>query len=418
MKHPASAYQQDFAPLLLKHLILECDIPQKELAGLVGAHLGRSISRATINLCVNRGVIPPSIPGFQGAVEQVLDALPPVRAWLLRQHKTCSDIWAQADDPRRMAYPVGVKARSGNRKTAAMQPGNPDQITCMEVVEMLDPKALKHFKLFRSPFMNDVQKAQDIYKDDDHRYIETAMIETARNSGFLAVVGEVGSGKSTMRKLVVEQLRREGDIQVVYPEIVDKERIGSASLLDAIIMDISSEKPRMKHEHKARQVKRLLQERSQQGTRCCLMIEEAHRLNVAAFKTLKQIYEMEDATGYRKLISVILIGQTELGDLLDERFHPEMREVIRRCQVARIAGMTNCRDYLEHKIKQVGGKLETIFDDDAMALLQKRLTVAGERGQSVSNAYPLTVNLYATRAMNAACELGDARVTAEVVETL
>lgn len=406
MTNASTAYQLNFSPLLLKQLMLECDIPQKSLAGLL------DVSRATINLCVNRGNIPPSIPGFKAKLEQALQNMAVVREWLAVKSIVISNIWAVGDEPLRNVCPAGHVRQ---KFTPAMQPGNPEKIECMEVVEMLDPRAMKHFRLFRSPFINDVQKAADIYKDDDHRYIEAAMMDSAMHSGFLAVVGEVGSGKSTMRKLVVEQLRREGDIQVVYPEILDKDRISSGSLCDAIVMDISSEKPKIKHEHKARQVKRLLLERSQQGTRCCLIIEEAHRLNVTAFKTLKQIYEMEDSTGYRKLISIILIGQTELGDLLDERFHPEMREVIRRCQVARIDGMTNCREYLEHKVRLVGGKVETIFDEEAMTLLQRRLTVAGDRGRSVSTAYPLTVNLYATRAMNLASELGEAKVTAEVV---
>ena len=408
MTHHTKVYDLEIEPIILKHLILECSILQKSIADQMG------VSRATINLCVNRGVIPPSIRGFKGTLQTVLSQNAEIMAWLTERKLKITDIWNKADEPRHRVHPVGCHDhRASSNK--AMQPGDPEKIESVEVVEMLDPRAMKHFKLFRSPFINDVQKASDIYKDDDHRYIEAAMMDSACHSGFLAVVGEVGSGKSTMRKLVVEQLRRDGDIQVVYPEILDKDRISSASLCDAIIMDISSEKPKIKHEHKARQVKRLLLERSQQGTRCCLIIEEAHRLNVAAFKTLKQIYELEDTTGYRKLISIILIGQTELGDLLDERFHPEMREVIRRCQVARIDGMTNCREYLEHKVRLVGGKVESIFDEEAMTLLQRRLTVAGERGRSISTAYPLTVNLYATRAMNLACELGEAKVTAEVV---
>jgi type II secretory pathway predicted ATPase ExeA len=411
MTHHTKVYDLEIAPIILKHLILECSILQRSIATQMG------VSRATINLCVNRGVIPPSIRGFKEKLQSVLSENAEVMEWLTERQFKITDIWNKADEPRHRVHPVGCHAHPA-ASIVAFQPGDPEKIESVEVVEMLDPKTMKHFKLFRSPFLNDVQKAADIYKDDDHRYIEAAMMDAARHSGFLAVVGEVGSGKSTMRKLVVEQLRREGDIQVVYPEILDKDRISSASLCDAIVMDISSEKPKIKHEHKARQVKRLLLERSQQGTRCCLVIEEAHRLNIAAFKTLKQIYELEDTTGYRKLISIILIGQTELGDLLDERFHPEMREVIRRCQVARIDGMNNCREYLEHKIRLVGGKVESIFDDESVALLQRRLTAAGDRGRSVSTAYPLTVNLYATRAMNLACELGEERVTAEVVAAI
>ena len=153
------------------------------------------------------------------------------------------------------------------------------------------------------------------------------------------------------------------------------------------------------------------------GDRCCLVVEEAHNLTVHAFKTLKQLWELED--GYNKLISIILIGQTELGDKLDERHHPEMREVIRRTQIATIQGLgDNLTPYLQLKFKRVGASLESVFDADALETLSRRLTSKDDRGKAVSHAYPLTVNLYAVRAINLAAGMGEAKVTADVVEAI
>lgn len=414
--------QMEFAPIWLKKLVIECDITQGELAEAAG------VSRPAINSCLNKGYIPSSIPDFRERVTRLVEANTKSAEWLIRNGLKLADIWlplypaGHKGEALLGKHPAGHIRRSmegqkrGYAAGPAMIPGNPETIDIKEV-EMISQEARRHFKLFRDPFQNDVQTADDIYMSDEHRYLEAAMLDAAKFNGFLAIVGQVGSGKSTIRKRVVEQLRKEGDVHVVFPQILDKEKISSATLCDAIIMDISDQRPKVKHEHKARQVKQLLLARSQNEGKCCLIIEEAHNLTVAAFKTLKQLHELED--GYKKLIGIILIGQTELGDKLNEQYHPEMREVIRRAQVARINGLNgNLADYLEKKFKRVNTKLETIMDPEAVTALSKRLASPDERGKKVSHAYPLTVNLYAVRAINLAYEMGESKVTAEVIEAI
>ena len=96
-----------------------------------------------------------------------------------------------------------------------------------------------------------------------------------------------------------------------------------------------------------------------------------------------------------------------------------MREVIRRIQIARIQGLGEyLEDYLQLKFKRVGAKLQDVFTDDAIAALSKRLTGVGDHGKQMSHAYPLTVNMHAIRAINYAQEIGEAKVTAEVVEAI
>ncbi|MBE0598319.1 MAG: ExeA family protein [Desulfuromonadales bacterium] len=283
---------------------------------------------------------------------------------------------------------------------------------------MIQQEALKHFKLFRNPFIDDIQKDADIYMSDEHRYIEAAMLDAARHAGFLAVIGEVGSGKSVMRRKVVEALKKDSDTLVIYPQMIDKTRLSAASICDAIIQDVSSEKCRAKLEDKTRQVQRLLLDRAKSGYRAVLIIEEAHDLNVNTLKYLKRFYELED--GYRKLLGIILIGQTELKHMFNESTNVDMREVIRRVQVAEIKGLNgHLQHYLEVKFKRVGKGAGEIFADDAYEILSRRLTSTSRDGKSkVSHAYPLLVNNYVARAMNLAFEMGEARVTADVVEAI
>lgn len=407
MTRPAAAYSMTVEPILLKELTVRCNINQGDLA----AHVG--LARTTVNLVLNRGYIPTTIHDFRSKIETYLQSQPRVNEWLIHEGYRINDIWQPLGKKMHRAHP----RNTWTRKTAIVA-GDPTEVLSMEV-EMLTQEARKHFKLFRDPFPGNggVDKDSDIFMSDEHRYLEAIMLDAAKHGGLLAIIGQVGSGKSTIRKKVCEALKREGGVLVVFPQIVNKDLISSSALCDAIVMDISDEKPKIKHEQKARQVRNLLIERSRNGDRCCLIIEEAHNLTVHAFKTLKQLWEMED--GYNKLLSIILIGQTELGDKLDERHHPEMREIIRRIQTAHIQGLNgNMKDYLQLKFKRVGAKLEDIFSDEALDVLARRLTNRDERGKSVSYAYPLTVNMYAVNAINHACEMGSAKVTEKIVEAI
>jgi type II secretory pathway predicted ATPase ExeA len=404
-----------FVPIILKELVLASDISQGELAEITGA------SRPTINLCLNRGYIPETFRSFCQDIEKHLSTNVTANSYLATRGLRMSDIWLPLGKELRQKDPAGRDSRRARAKqlTAVSLGANPEEIISYVEAEMITQEARKHFKLFRDPFPANggVEKDGDVFMSDDHRFIEASMLDAAKHSGLIAIVGQVGSGKSVIRKRVFELLRKEGGILTVFPQILDKDKITSSVLCDAIIMDVSDQKPKIKHEHKARQVKDLLLERSRNGDRCCLVIEEAHNLTVPAFKTLKQLWELED--GYNKLISIVLIGQNELGDKLDERHHPEMREVIRRIQIARIQGLGDyLKEYLHLKFKRIGAKLEDIFTDDALDALSKRLTTKDDRGKAVSHAYPLTVNLHAVRAINYAQEIGETKVTADVVEAI
>jgi len=417
--HPnATVHQWPTAPIQLKALIAACDIPQNDLAAAVADLTGKKISRPTINLVLNRGYLPPRIPEFSDAVEQVLADSPRAQQWLAVRGWHTPDIWRPLDQGSKRLMPVGRTRRgvvTRKHNTPAMVPGDPMQLNITWEVEMITQEALKAFKLFRNPFIDDIQKDTDIYMSDEHRYIEAAMLDASRHGGFLAVIGEVGSGKSVMRRKVIEQLKRDGDTLVIYPQTIDKTRLTAASICDAIIQDISSERCLVKLEAKSRQVRRLLLDRAKSGYRAVLIIEEAHDLNVNTLKYLKRFYELED--GYRKLLGIVLIGQTELKHMFNESTNVDMREVIRRVQVAEIRGLNgHLRDYLSVKFKRVGKDVTEIFTEESFDAPGQRLTSVSRDGKKkVSHAYPLLVNNYVARAMNLAFEMGEIQITADVM---
>jgi len=283
---------------------------------------------------------------------------------------------------------------------------------------MLSPAAREHFHLAAHPFIDDVRSAADVYVSKDQRYVRESMYYSAKHSGLLAVVGESGAGKSTLRRDLIERIRRDGDkITVIQPKTVDKKRLTTAHICDAIIYDLSTEQPRQSLEAKGRQVERILTASAAASNLHVLIIEEAHDLTTPMLKYLKRFWELED--GFRKLLGIVLIAQPELLELLNEQKNPELREFIRRCEIAKLKSLNgNLEEYLALKFKRVGAALGDIFEADAFDAIRARLTRRRLNGESESHLYPLVVQNLVAKAMNTAVELGLPKVNAQLIGRL
>lgn len=305
----------------------------------------------------------------------------------------------------------GVWSESANPDQTVLHKKNQAIDFYLETV-MLTHASLKHFKLFRNPFLNDIREAKDVYLSEDSRYLLAAMRDAARNQGILALVGDSGAGKSVLRKQLIQELTLDGDVSIIQPKIIDKAAACAAGLCDAIIEDLCDVSPRRTLEAKARQVEELLRTASQGGQRHVLIIEEAHDLTIPVLKFLKRFWELED--GFSKLLGIILIGQTELGIRLNERKNYQLREFIRRCMVEHMPTLANgVQGYLAHKFERAGGVVSRIMSEDSFDAIQARLTTK-ENGFSM--LHPQIVNNLVSKAMNLAQELGEPQVTADLIK--
>lgn len=404
------AYKMKVRPIILKELAAACDWTHQQLAETAG------VKRPTLHITLNRGYIPLRHRGFKKLIEDKVRSTPQAIQWLLMRGLRTEDIWNPTNGQTRRLRPAGHAMRSLlGRRHKAIAPGNPEAVTIDWEVEMITEETKRHFKLFKNPFMHDILDDRDIFMTDEHRYIEAAMLDAAKHAGFLAVVGEVQSGKSVMRRRIVMQLQREDNVCVIFPTIIDKTRVSASSIAEAIINDISSEKAKIRHEQQARQVHRLLLHRHKQGYRHVLIIEEAHDLSFTILKLLKRFYELED--GYEKLLGIILIGQLELKEKFNEAQHLYMREVIRRVQIAEIKGLNgDIKEYLLFKFKRINADAAKVFTDGAIEALGKRMMTKDSRtGKSISHAFPGLVNNYAAKTMNLAYEMGEKMVSEAVV---
>ena len=282
--------------------------------------------------------------------------------------------------------------------------------------EMLSQTAREHFKITRPLFVDDVQGPNDLFLSRDQRYVRQSMYEAAKHSGLIAVIGESGSGKSTLRRDLIDRIRRDGEpVTVIQVKAVDKTKVTAQHVCEAVVADLSTEAPKLSMEAKGRQVERLLTQSARMGNHHVLVIEEAHDLTTPALKYLKRFWEFED--GYRRLLGIVLIGQPELGDRLDERKNYELREFIRRCEVAKLPPLDNhLEEYFALKFRRIGMSVEDVVDKSAYDALRGRLVRTNPYTKAIeSQCYPLIVQNALIKCMNQAAELGLPKVNADLV---
>lgn len=291
--------------------------------------------------------------------------------------------------------------------------------------QVLHPATKKHFGLFRDPFADDaLQGSEDVFTTPDIRYVREALFQTARHGGFLAVVGESGAGKSTLRRDLIERINRENaPVIVIEPYIIAMEdndnkgkTLKAASIAEAIINTLAPlEGVKRSQEARFRQLHRVLKDSSNAGYSHVLVIEEAHSLPLPTLKHLKRFFELEN--GFKKLLSIVLVGQPELAMKLSER-NQEVREVVQRCEVVELLPLdTQLEAFLTFKFERAGKSVKEVLDASATDAIRARLSnnIGGRKGV-VSLLYPLAVSNLTIAAMNLAAQIGVPVVNADVVK--
>ena len=220
-----------------------------------------------------------------------------------------------------------------------------------------------HYGLKESPF-SIAPDPRFLYLSGRHREaLAHLLYGVGVGGGFILLTGEVGTGKTTLCRCLLEQLP--DNVRLAY---VLNPRLSAVELLQTVVDELHIAPPDASTSLKALTdviAERLL-ENHRRGLSTVLMIDEAQHLSLDAMEQVRLLTNLE--TNEKKLLQIILIGQPELLERLTQ---PELRQLAQRI-TARYhllpLNLAEAGAYVLHRL-QVAGVQRSPFTGNALRAL-------------------------------------------------
>jgi len=258
---------------------------------------------------------------------------------------------------------------------------------------------LAHFGLREHPFTL-TPNTNQYYPVDKHvEIIQSIQFGIARNTGILKVVGDVGTGKTMLCRLLLRKLVTDNDA-VAY---LNAPQVDPDSLVGLVCAEFGIEAGT-----KAQMLQALnafLLEQHALGRNSVLIVDEAQALGAGGLEAVRLLSNLE--TERSKLLQIVMFGQSELDDLLAQ---PNLRQINQRIGFSFNTGpltVAEAMHYITHRVKcsRVDGVDFPVFTDNAMR------TIAQGAG-----FVPRVINILADKALLVSYGEGAIQVTEKHAE--
>jgi general secretion pathway protein A len=180
------------------------------------------------------------------------------------------------------------------------------------------------------------------------------------SGGFMQLTGEVGTGKTTLvRSLLQSRMPENADVAVVL-----NPQLSAREFLVAICEELGVELPDDRSSIKALidTLNRHLLQAHADGRRTILVVDEAQNLAPEVLEEVRLLTNLE--TAKQKLLQIVLIGQPELRELLARNDLRQLAQRITGRYHLEPLSRDETAQYIEHRMK-VAGALSEVFDPAA-----------------------------------------------------
>lgn len=218
------------------------------------------------------------------------------------------------------------------------------------------------------------------------------------SGGFVQLTGEVGTGKTTLCRCLLEQVPENTRIALLLNPLVSPREL-LAAISEELGIDVSGslDSTRLLVDG----LNRYLLDAHMRGERVVVVIDEAQNLSPEALEQVRLLTNLE--TSKEKLLQIVLLGQPELRELLQRRNLRQLAQRITARYHLSPLGQKDTHLYISHRMK-IAGAQRNPFRRSAMSALFRR-----------SQGIPRLINIIADRSLVAAFAKERADVTAAMV---
>ena len=260
---------------------------------------------------------------------------------------------------------------------------------------------LQHFALKREPF-SIVPDPDFLYPSQQHRQaVAHLKYGLDREGGFILLTGEVGTGKTTLTRTMLQRIP--AHVRVAY---VLNSKLNETDLLASICDELAIKLQKSKNLSFSKicidALNQDLLASHAKGQKTLIVIEEAQNLSADVLETLRLLSNLE--TNTHKLLHILLVGQPELLEILGQKQLRQLNQrVVSRFHLLPL-DQSELSNYINHRLHHAGAA-GPIFDQGCIKVLFR-----------LTKGVPRLINLICHQSLLAAYSLGAKSVSPALVK--
>ena len=255
----------------------------------------------------------------------------------------------------------------------------------------------KHYGFIDKPF-NMTPDSAFFYASSKHEEaLNRLLLAISERNGFAIITGEIGSGKTTISRALLNKLDPMTKVALVL-----NTHLGKKELLTTILEDLGVEYKSTSKTHLLSALNKYLIEQATKDVNVVLILDEAQNLTPSVLEEVRMLSNLE--TEKEKLIQIILLGQPQLREKISS---PKLEQFSQRIVLyyhLEPLSYNETKSYIQYRLKKAGNADGDIFTSDAVHEIYK-----------YSNGIPRLINLACHNALISGLVANLKRINGKVV---
>ena len=257
-----------------------------------------------------------------------------------------------------------------------------------------------HFGFSEKPF-DMTPDPKYLYLNQNNKEVFAALKYGIRDRrGFISIIGEVGTGKTTLLNAALDQLDENTKAAYIFNTSVTFDKILATTLFE---LGLKKSDESLSKIHAIDRLNNFAIEQLTAGGNVALIIDEAQNLDMKSLENLRLLSNLE--TRKHKLIQIVIAGQPELDVILQRQ---ELRQLTQRINLNRYViplSQKETNDYIQHRLTIADYRGPNLFDRRAQKLIWE-----------FSHGIPRKINILCDNALLTGYGVKKRRITTSLIE--